>query len=185
MNREWKKLESKIVYENKWIKIYEDKVLRPDGKEGIYGYLDKTQSVHVIIFNQKERSVYLIKEYRYPIQKTIIDLPGGVVEDEDVLSAAKREVLEEVGIVAKNTILLGGFYDVPGHETTYANAVLVTEVDDSNLKLDGQEGDEVISEVFKVNIQEIKQMLLDGKIESGIAISALNLFFLYIEKNNI
>jgi len=46
--RKWKKLNSKQVYENPWIKLHEDNVLRPDGKKSIYAYIEKAAGNFII-----------------------------------------------------------------------------------------------------------------------------------------
>ena len=36
----WQALDSRVVYENRWIRVREDAVVRPDGGEGIYGVVE-------------------------------------------------------------------------------------------------------------------------------------------------
>jgi len=48
----WQTLSTKIVYENLWIKIHEDKVIRPDGKEGLYAFLSKPAAVFILAKSQ-------------------------------------------------------------------------------------------------------------------------------------
>ncbi|MFA6391332.1 MAG: NUDIX hydrolase [Patescibacteria group bacterium] len=182
MSRTWKKLNSKIVYSNSWIKVHEDQVLKPDGKEGIYGYLEKNQACFVIALDNEE-NIYLVKQFRYALQKTILELPAGTVNNEDIADRAKAELLEEAGIEAKEWKRLGGFYVAPGHESTYINVYLATDLDLSKLSTSGQDDDESILEIVKVSQPELKKMLTDGKIECGISIAALNLFFLSHNKS--
>lgn len=63
----WQKLESKIVYENPWLRLREDKVIRPDGNPGIYGVVDnfhltKAEFKYIILINatflRKEQANY-------------------------------------------------------------------------------------------------------------------------------
>ncbi len=177
MPRGWKKINSKLVYSNPWIKIHEDTVFRPDGKEGIYAFLEK-QAGNFIIAQDKNNFLYLINEYRYPLQKNILQLPAGVIDNGNILEQAQKELREETGITAAEWERLGGFYVAPGHETTYINVFLATELNLSGLKTDNQENDESIQEVIKISVPELKQMILDEKIECGLTLAALNLFFL-------
>lgn len=153
MHRNWKKLNSKIVYSNPWIKVREDQVLMPNGKESIYGYLEKKQGCFVIALDNEE-NIYLVKQYRYTLKKTILELPAGTAEDEDMLERAKAELLEETGIEAKEWKRLGGFFVAPGHESTYINVFLATDLDLSKITTKGQEGDESILEIVKVSLHE-------------------------------
>lgn len=63
----YKTIDSKIVYENPWIRVREDKIIRPDGKEGIYGVMESNDSVMAVVLNDK-KEIYLINAYSYPDQ---------------------------------------------------------------------------------------------------------------------
>ncbi len=58
--------------------------------------------------------VVLIRQYRYPLQAWITEVPAGGMEDgEDILESAARELLEEVGGMAQEWIALPAFYPQP------------------------------------------------------------------------
>jgi 8-oxo-dGTP pyrophosphatase MutT (NUDIX family) len=100
-------LESKVIYENPWIKVYEDKVKRPDGNEGIFGIVKYSPGVHILALDESGQAI-LIREYMYAIEREDIMFPaGGVDEGETPLEAAKRELLEEVGYESDNWVELG------------------------------------------------------------------------------
>lgn len=175
MARGWRMLSSKTVYSNPWIKVHEDNVVGPGGQQTIYGYLEKAPGNFIIAMDDAG-FVYLIKESRYPPKKEFLQVPGGVVDSDDVLGQAKKELLEETGITAVRWERLGGFYVAPGHETTYINVFLATGLDVSGLKIDNQERDEAIVDI--VRVPDLRRMVMAGEIECGITIAALNLFFL-------
>lgn len=180
MKRTWKKIKSKIVYQNPWIKLYEDEVIRPDGKKGIYGYLFKYPGTFIVVLDGD--SIYLIEEYRYPVKKNILNLPAGVVEGKSALKSAKRELFEETGIIARKWKKLGSFFEAPGHETTSSIIYLATDIDKKKSKMSLQDKTEAINKIIKVKIPKLKQMIIKGKIECGISLAALNLFFLHEKK---
>ncbi|MFT7560662.1 MAG: ADP-ribose pyrophosphatase [Flavobacteriales bacterium] len=62
---EIKQLESKIVYQNKWMSIREDKILRPSGAQGTYSVLDKKDFVVIVPIH--DNHIYLVEQYRYPV----------------------------------------------------------------------------------------------------------------------
>ena len=99
MSNPLKKISSKIVYKNPWIVIKEDVIQNPDGSKGIYGYLESRNSCMVIAQNENEE-IFLIKAYRYPSNSQGWELPGGGGDNEDLLTASKRELEEETGILA-------------------------------------------------------------------------------------
>ena len=176
MKREWQTLDKKLIYENQWLKLYEDKVIQPNGLEGIYSYLDKGKGVFVIA-QDKDQGIYMLEEYRYVIKKSVIQLPAGGSKDKDTMNDAKRELKEETGIMAKTWKFLGNFYVAPGHETATIDVYLATDLDTSNIKISEQEEDESILDIKKISLEKLKEMIRANKIECGITLAALNLFF--------
>lgn len=179
--RTWKKISGKIVYTNPWIKIHHDTVLKPDGTPGIYGYLEKKPGVFIVVYDTENGEILLIRQNRYPVRKTIWEIPAGVVDSRDHLSDAKRELKEEVGIVAEKWLKLGEFFVAAGHESTLIKAYLAMDFTRQNANSKSQDGDEAISRLMWVKISELKKMILAGRIDCGITLASLNHFFLYLD----
>ena len=105
MNNPWKIISTKTVYQNPWIRVREDKVITPDGKDGIYGVIESKDSVIVGAINEKNE-IYLIYSFSYPAQSWQWELPGGGSDGEEIINASKRELAEETGIVAQEWVSL-------------------------------------------------------------------------------
>jgi 8-oxo-dGTP pyrophosphatase MutT (NUDIX family) len=103
----WKTLGSRPVYENPWIAVREDQVIRPDGQPGIYGVVHfKNKAVGVLPVDERGR-VWLVGQYRYPIGHESWEIPeGGGPEGEDPEETARRELLEETGLTADHLELI-------------------------------------------------------------------------------
>jgi len=68
----WSRISRTLAYENAWIQVFHDEVLRPDGKPGIYGVMHpRTHAVGVVALDRADR-VLLVGQYRY----TSIATPG-------------------------------------------------------------------------------------------------------------
>ena len=103
----WKIINSKVVYQNPWIRVEEDAVIRPDGKPGIFGVVSMIPGISVVPMDEKEH-VYLTQEFHYAVGRVTIEaISGGIDIDESRLNAAKRELKEETGMSAKKWIYLG------------------------------------------------------------------------------
>lgn len=92
-------LGSKLVYENRWMKVREDAIRRADGSDGIYGFVEKPD--FVIILPVQDGMVHLVEQYRYPIRKRQWELPQGSWEEDPNANPddlARGELLEETGL---------------------------------------------------------------------------------------
>lgn len=98
----WTILSSELKYDNKWISVTEHQVLNPAGGPGIYGVVSfKNLAIGVIALDD-EMNTYLVGQYRFPLEAYSWEIPeGGGPFDEEPLETAKRELLEETGLIAK------------------------------------------------------------------------------------
>ena len=97
----WRRLRSRIAYENAWISVRHDDVIRPDGEPGIYGVVQfRNVAVGVVALDEAER-VLLVGQYRYTLDAYSWEIPeGGVPPNEAPLDGARRELAEETGFEA-------------------------------------------------------------------------------------
>ena len=104
----WRTLSSREVYENNWVRVREDNVIRPDGERGIYGVVQFKNIAVGVLAVEEDDSIYLVGQYRYTLDRYSWEIPeGGCPEGEDPLSAAKRELEEETGLSANDWKQLG------------------------------------------------------------------------------
>ncbi|HEY6083549.1 MAG TPA: NUDIX hydrolase [Chitinophagaceae bacterium] len=100
----WKTLSSAVKYDNPWIRLTEHQVLNPRGGEGIYGVVHFKNFAIGIAALDEEKNIYLIGQYRFPLNGFSWEIPegGGPLEENDPLKSAKRELLEETGLLAES-----------------------------------------------------------------------------------
>lgn len=99
----WKIIDSKVVYDNPWIEITEFNVINPSGGPGIYGKVHfKNYAIGIITLDENWHT-HLVGQFRFPLNQYSWEIPeGGGHLDKDPIDSAKRELLEETGLVAKS-----------------------------------------------------------------------------------
>ena len=162
----WRKVASKIIYQCPYFNILEDKVVKPNGSRGIYYVIDERGAV-VIIALDAQNKVYLIREEKY-IPGIIWTIPAGNIEqrDKNHLFAAKRELKEETGVIAKQWTNLGEFLISPGRSNGKGDVFLAQELQERKQELDSTERIKVV----KIPFKEVVTMVQKGKIIDAWAI---------------
>jgi ADP-ribose pyrophosphatase len=103
----WKRLDRKKVFEARdgrtvYMELFQDRVKAPDGREMSYTFFKSSDVAIVVPFLDSKRLV-MIKQYRYPLGKVMLEFPAGHVEESEApLVAARRELEEETGYRAKS-----------------------------------------------------------------------------------
>ena len=105
-NGDWTIKDTKKIYENDFFKVFEDDVIKPDGKDGKYATIHFKSGACVLPVDD-EGNIYLTRQFRYALGREDLEVAAGAIEDEDRLAAAKREAREELGIEAENWTELG------------------------------------------------------------------------------
>lgn len=159
----WELKHSEIKYKNPWISVREDKVIRPDGKDGIYGVVEMVPGVSVLPLDD-EGYVYLAKEFRYAIEQDSIEVAsGGIDAGETPLEAAKRELREELGIEAHNWIDLGHMNPFTSVIKSPAALYLARNIRFSDANPEGTE----IIDIVKITLEDAVRMVMDSEITHG------------------
>jgi 8-oxo-dGDP phosphatase len=166
----WKRLESRVMYENAWLRVREDDVLRPDGQPGIYGVIEIRPSVGVMAFNEQGQMA-VVGQWRYSLSRYSLEIVrGGSSEGEtDMLAVAKRELREETGFEAETWEYLGSV-DVCNGVTTDVQHLFAAR-DLSFVGVDQDPFEDVTSEW--VPFERVLEMTLNGEITEVCSIAAI------------
>lgn len=108
-------IEPRVVFDNQYLEIINDRVIFPSGYEGTYVRINTSSNKSVgILPITKEGKVLVIKNFRHAVRGWGYEIPkGGVELDEDIIEAAKRELIEETGYTAEKFVYLGQYSNTP------------------------------------------------------------------------
>jgi 8-oxo-dGTP pyrophosphatase MutT (NUDIX family) len=166
----WKTLSSRAVYENPWIAVREDQVIRPDGLPGIYGVVHfKNRAVGVLPVD-RDGAVWLVGQHRYPLGAYSWEIPeGGCPETESPEETARRELREETGLIAGRLELVATSHLSNSVSDELGFVFRATGLVEG---ADEQEGTERI-EVRRVAWSEAWRMYKAGQITDSLSVIAI------------
>jgi 8-oxo-dGTP pyrophosphatase MutT (NUDIX family) len=165
----WRTVASRVVYENPWITVREDDVIRPDGSPGVYGVVVAHGAVGVVPVLPDGR-VLLVRQWRYVAGRPMWEIPTGGVHDGEALDdAVQRELAEEAGHRAATLVSLGSILssksvmDETCHLFLGTGLVPAAGVPDPTEDID----------VGTFTLAEAVGMVLDGEIIDAMSVVAL------------
>ena len=159
------------IFEGKIFNVRRDTLKHPAGTELTREVVEHNGGV-VIACQPGPGRILLISQYRYPVNHDLIELPAGRVElGEDRFLAAKRELTEETGFVAKRWRDLAHMYSAPG----FCNELL-SFYHASDLVFQGKALDEdEETDVLNVTLEEAWSWVREGKIRDAKTVAALGM----------
>lgn len=166
---------SKVVYENRWMRVREDQTVLPDGSPGLYAVVEKPPAAVVVPFDDDDRAIWLVEQYRHPVGERFWELPMGAADDDHALppeDVARAELAEETGLRAGRMDHVGRLFFAYGimnqpFDVWAARDLVVGE--------QALEHTEQGLEFAKLPIDEVRAMVRDGRIRDSASVSALSL----------
>ncbi len=180
MRNPWKRLSSREIYKNEWIRLREDQVITPTGTHGIYGVVEAKPAIGIVPLT-KDLHTYLVGQYRYTLNVYSWEIPeGGGLHGEDPLIGAKRELKEETGLSAEKWTFLDTMYTSNSFTNEVAYLYLAEDLSQGIAEPDHTED----LQVKKVPFMEAIAMVKNYEIKDSMAITALIRTYEYLRKRN-
>lgn len=166
----WNKLESRIVFDNPWITVREDRVINPGGGQNDYGHVHFKNRAVAILPLDDGGNTWLVGQDRYTLAAWSWELPmGGAPLEEDPLDAARRELREETGLTA------GRWREMMRLHTSNS---ITDEVGIVFVAEELSQGEPAFEETENIEIRKLPvadaiEMIRRGEITDAISIAAL------------
>lgn len=171
----FQKIESHVVFDGKIMKVINDRIRYENGHETGREVAIHSGAAAVVPVTQKG-DLILVRQYRYAMDEVTLEIPAGLLEEnEEPAVCAARELEEETGYKPGTMEFLFKFYSSPGFCT---ETVYVYKAENLKPSVQHLDEDEFI-DLVEVPLQEALQMIRDGRIVDGKTIAAISYVALY------
>ena len=164
-----KKTSGELIYDGIIVHLYKDSVTLPDGNAAIREVIRHQGAVCVVPITDNGY-VYMVKQFRYPFGKVLLEIPAGKLDKGEIPEdAARRELKEETGLKADKLIYMGELYTSPAFVDEIIHMYLATGLTQEKQNLDEDE----FIEVEKIHIDKLVEAILSGEIKDAKTQTAL------------
>jgi len=170
-------LSTRTAYKNPWTAVREDIIRHPNGKQGLYGIVERGEFVVILPLGESPEgpTVTLVRQFRYPVAETLWELPMGMWESrpdaipEDV---AAGELREETGLIAKTMVHGGTMFQGAGYSTQKGHAYLATGLTQGPTDREATESDMTC---HTIPLKQFETMIARGEITCMVTLATFAL----------
>jgi ADP-ribose pyrophosphatase len=158
-----KQISQKNLFTGQIFNLKLDDVVLPNSKISTREYVEHPGGVCVLAVDPDD-NVIMIKQYRYPLQELIYELPAGKLNPgEDPMQCGFREFTEETGYIADKLELMCQIYPLPAYSTEILHLYLAHNLSLGQQNLDDNE----FLQVEKIHISKVKDMIFKNEIKDA------------------
>lgn len=174
-----KQIETRTVYEGLIVNIRSDIALLQNGSKAPREVVEHPGGVGIVPVT-KDNKVIMVRQYRYPMEEELLEIPAGKLEyGEDPLACAIRELSEETGCTAGKIVDLGPTYPSPGFCKEILYIYLALDLQFGEMHLDQDE----LLRVEQVDIDELIDMIMANEMPDGKSIIGIMKAKKYLENS--
>jgi 8-oxo-dGTP pyrophosphatase MutT (NUDIX family) len=166
----WRVLSQKEVYDNPWIQVTEYEVINPGGGRGIYGKIHFKHVAVGILPLDDSLHTWLVGQYRFTLDRYSWEIPeGGSLDGEETLDSARRELMEETGLEARDWSPLLTMHLSNSVSDEESVIYLARQLSQGTARPEETEQ----LRVRKISLDEAYQMVERGEITDSMTVAAL------------
>jgi 8-oxo-dGTP pyrophosphatase MutT (NUDIX family) len=164
---------TRVVYENRWIRVHEDLTERDDGTPGLYAWVEKPPSA--LIVPMDDGHVWLVEQFRHPVGARFWEFPQGAWEDAPGAGAealARGELAEETGLRAGRMERLGRLHFAYGLSNQFVDVWRATGLEPGEQALESTEEGLIVR---RFPVAEVERMVGENEIRDASTVAAWHL----------
>lgn len=171
----WTVPQQTVLAEGRIFDLVEDRIATPDAEEISRQYIRHPGAVGVIALDADDHLV-LVRQYRHPVRRRLLEPPAGLLDvaGEDLLTAARRELAEEVGLAAEDWRVLVDMFTSPGMGDEAVRIFLargLTPADPPDgFVLAGEEAD---METVTAPLDDVVAAVLAGRVSNPLLVTGV------------
>lgn len=165
---------SRVVYENRWVRLREDEIVQPDGTEEVYSVLERRDFACVIPVQGD--TLHLVGQWRHPVGAFSWEFPQGGWPDEpqgDAEALARHELAEETGLRAAELSHLGSLWHNVGSSPQAFDVFAATGLTQGET---AREPSEQTMRSRAVTVAQLEGMIRAGEIRDDATVAAWGLY---------
>lgn len=164
----YRRVNKRIVYRNPWVEVEAHEVLHPNGRAGEHVLVRPPAGSGVVV--DDDGDLLFARQMRFAAEMEFVEIcKGGASGDEDALACAKRELHEELGLVAAQWEPLGELYELPSIVAGAFSLFLARGIEHV---MDDQDEIETI-ELVRVPAAQAIAAAASGAITDAVTVAAL------------
>lgn len=171
-----RRISARVVYENPWLVLREDRIERPDGSQGNYSYIDKPDFALVIPVERD--GFHLVEQYRYPVSRRSWEFPQGSFPnraDGDPAELARHELAQETGLRARRLDRIGYLHTAVGMSSQAYAVFIAEDLTVGEHAREPEEQDMIHRWIVRTDFED---MIRNGEITDDSTLAAYTLFLL-------
>lgn len=175
----YKIVKSEKLLEAKIIDVVRDTVTLPNGKTAEREVVYRGKAAAIVPIDD-DGNIIFVKQYRHPYREYVLEIPAGVLEDDetDPMNCAKRELEEETAYKTDDITFLMEIYPSAGYCKENLYLYLAENLKQGKQNLDE---DEFVT-VEKYDIDTAIKMIFTGEIKDAKTIAGLLTYKLFLLK---
>jgi 8-oxo-dGTP pyrophosphatase MutT (NUDIX family) len=182
----WQILNTTVIHQTPWLEFKADECETANGQKLTYTYARRRDEGPLIIPEDADGKLWLVRQYRHPIRKILWQFPAeGKSPEEAWEAAAQRGIQEEIGKAAEQIIKLGEVHPDPGGMQQTAYFYLALNLYDQKAPTQHIHEDEIEQlEIAKFSLAEIDTLIAKGEISDGWTLAGLFLYQRYKQQTS-